>query len=373
MDTMEEKYVPAIVAPPEEPEGLDNDALDLGAFPIDSLMIRTETRSVFEIVRRIDSKQYIMDPDFQRDFVWEIGRQSKLIESAILRIPLPVFYLAETRDGKIVVVDGLQRLTTFFRFLKGEFALSGLAFAKQLEGKFFKDLPPAMQNRLEDTPLTLYLIDAKVPESAKYEIFERVNSGIPLTRQQMRNCLFIGESTRWLARMAKEKIFIQATMGGLNSKTMRDRECINRFAGFHLFGYENYDGRMEDFLNETLRRMNGKLRPDDYAGLSSKFRNSMEANQLIFGRHAFRKTLANPTNSWGRSVINVALFDVFSTLLAETPIDLIKEKVVAIGRDSAKLVNLYEFNDAISRSTNSTRNVRIRFALAKEMLMKALA
>src|SRR2546426_743008 len=115
---MNDAMAAPMIAEPQEPEGLDQEAFDLGAFPIDSLMIRTETRSVFEIVRRIDTGQYVMDPDFQRDFVWDIGRQSKLIESAILRIPLPVFYLAETRDGRIVVVDGLQRLTTFHRYLK---------------------------------------------------------------------------------------------------------------------------------------------------------------------------------------------------------------------------------------------------------------
>jgi len=371
METNDEKTVP-VSTEPQEPEGLDHESLDLGAFPIDSLMIRTELRSVFEIVRRIDSGQYVMDPDFQRDFVWDIGRQSKLVESAILRIPLPVFYLAETRDGKIVVVDGLQRLTTFHRFLKGDFALTGLAFAKQLDGKRFTDLPTSMQNRLEDTPLTLYLIDAKVPEDAKYEIFERVNSGIPLTRQQMRNCLLVGDATRWLGRMAKEEIFLQTTQGGLNWKTMRDRECINRFAGFYLYGYERYDGRMENFLNETLRRMNGTMKSDDYENLSFKFLNSMDANRQIFGRHAFRKTLANPVNPWGRSVINVALFDVFSTLLADIPTETIQEKAKAIGSTSAALIEQPVFDEAISRSTNSTRNVRNRFTLAKEMLQKAL-
>jgi len=372
METNDEKAAPVLIEPPE-PEGLDNDALDLGAFPIDSLMIRTETRSVFEIVRRIDSGQYIMDPDFQRDFVWDIGRQSKLIESAILRIPLPVFYLAETLDGKIVVVDGLQRLTTFHRFLKGQFALTGLAFAIQLDRRRFGDLPPTMQNRLEDTPLTLYLIDAKVPEDAKYEIFDRVNSGIPLTRQQMRNCLFVGDSTRWLSRMAKELAFLQTTQGGLNRKTMRDRECINRFAGFYLYGYMAYDGGMENFLNETLRRMNSSMKPEDYDDLSAKFLHTMEANRQIFGRHAFRKTLANPGNPWGKSVINVALFDVFATLLADIPIDTIAAKAMSISKASAALIVDSVFDEAISRSTNSTRNVRNRFALTKEMLQKALA
>jgi len=370
---MNDAIAAPVAAEPQEPEGLDQEALNLGAFPIDSLMIRTETRSVFEIVRRIDTGQYVMDPDFQRDFVWDIGRQSKLIESAILRIPLPVFYLAETRDGRIVVVDGLQRLTTFHRYLKGDFALTGLAFAMQLDGKRFEDLPTSMQNRLEDTPLTLYLIDAKVPEDAKYEIFERVNSGIPLTRQQMRNCLFVGDATRWLGRMAKEEVFLQTTQGGLNWKTMRDRECINRFAGFCLYGYERYDGRMDNFLNETLRRMNSTMKSDDFENLSGKFLHSMEANRQIFGRHAFRKTLANPANPWGRSVINVALFDVFSTLLADMPSEIIKSKAAAISDASAGLIGQPEFEEAISRSTNSTRNVRNRFTLAKETLKKALA
>ncbi len=372
METNNEKAVPLPAEPPE-PEGLDTDPLNLGSFPIESLMIRTETRSVFEIVRRIDSGQYVMDPDFQRGFVWEIRRQSKLIESAILRIPMPVFYLAETVAGKIVVVDGLQRLTTFHRFLKREFALEGLTFAKDLDGKKFEDLTAGIQNRIEDTPLTLYLIDAKVPEDAKYEIFDRVNSGIPLTRQQMRNCLLAGDATRWLGRMAKDELFLLTTQGGLNWKTMRDRECINRFAGFYLCGYDRYDGRMEDFLNDTLRRMNRAMKSDDYENLTAKFRHTMEANGQIFGRHAFRKTLANPENPSGRSVINVALFDVFSTLLADIPPEVVNAKATSISKASAALIGQPEFDEAISRSTNSTRNVRTRFALAREKLQKAVA
>jgi hypothetical protein len=359
---------------PPEPEGLDIDLFELGVFPIDSLMIRTEVRSVFEIARRIDSGQYVMDPDFQRDFVWDLDRQSKLIESAILRIPLPVLYLAETRDGKNVVVDGLQRLTTFHRFLNGQFALTGLAFARDLTGYRFSDLPTGLKNRIEDTQLTIYLIDAKVPEDAKYEIFERVNSGVPLTRQQMRNCLFVGEATRWLSQMAKDEQFLLATEGGLNWKTMRDRECINRFAGFYLYGYDSYTGRMDAFLAETLGRMNSEMKESqDYDDLSAHFRNSMSANHLLFGRHAFRKTLADPPNTWGRSVINVALFDVFSVLLADIPVESLEDKKLSIQMAAGDLLKDAAFQEAISRSTNSTRNVRIRFGLAKEMIETILS
>ena len=125
----------------EDPEGLDNaSGYGWGDYPLDAVFVRTEQRTVGEVVKRIQNKRYILDPDFQRDFVWPNVKQSKLIESCIMRIPLPVFYVAEAPDGRIIVVDGLQRLTTFARFLGGELKLTGLvsgqnAGSHELEGK----------------------------------------------------------------------------------------------------------------------------------------------------------------------------------------------------------------------------------------------
>ena len=352
------------IAPETDVEGAEKETLDLGAFPIDSLMIRTENRSVFEICRRIDSKLYELNPDFQREFIWNSVRQSKLIESAVLRVPLPVFYLAETKNGKVVIVDGLQRLTTFHRFLNNEFALSGLKFAEKLNGKKFDDLPTILKNRIEDIPLTLYLIDSAVPEEAKYEIFERVNGGVPLTRQQMRNCLFVGDATRWLAKMAKEPDFLTATGSSLNWQTMRDRECVNRFVGFYLNGETGYGGKMEHFLNETLRKMNEN--PPDLAKLTAAFLRSMKNNYEVFGEHAFRKSLIDMGNY--RSIINIALFDVFSVLLAEVDPAKVAQNKDAIKMAAARLLISEAFVDAISRSTNSSRNVLLRFQMAREAL-----
>jgi uncharacterized protein with ParB-like and HNH nuclease domain len=145
---------------------------DLGSYPIDSVLIRYETRTVFEIVRRIKKGAFQLAPDFQRDYIWTENQQSRLIESCLMRIPLPVFYLAEELDGKIIVVDGQQRLTTFTRYLSNEFALQGLASESLLNQKKFDDFSPKLQNRLEDTQLILYSIDNKVPEEARLDIFE---------------------------------------------------------------------------------------------------------------------------------------------------------------------------------------------------------
>ena len=158
----------------EDPEGVETGISDgWGDYPLDAVFVRTEIRSVSEVVKRIENKRYVLDPDFQRDFVWPNQKQSKLIESCVMRIPLPVFYVAEAPDGRIVVVDGLQRLTTFARFLGNQFKLAGLATGEDravphaLEGKSFSDLPLSLQERVQDTQLTMYILDAKAPERAR--------------------------------------------------------------------------------------------------------------------------------------------------------------------------------------------------------------
>lgn len=209
----------------EEVEGIDSEVSSCGDYPIDSFLIRTENRTIHDVVRRIDQGGYIMDPDFQRDFIWDEGKQSRLIESVIMRIPLPVFYLAEDDSGKMVVVDGLQRLTTFDRFVKNKLKLK-LPDREELNGKKFSDLENKLKNRIEDCNLILYTIDSNVPERARLDIFERVNGGVPLTRQQMRNCLFMGKATRFLKKESQTDIFLQATGGSLRKKHYaRPRIC----------------------------------------------------------------------------------------------------------------------------------------------------
>ena len=238
----------------EEIEGLAATGESWGDYPIDDLLIRHESRTIHDVIRRIDQKNYVMDPDFQRDFIWPEDKQSKLIESVVMRIPLPVFYMAEDDEGRMVVVDGLQRLSTFQRFVKGELRLR-LPGRGELDGRCFADLSSKLQNRIEDCNLIFYIIDSKVPERARLDIFERVNGGVPLTRQQMRNCLFMGKSTQFLKTEARTELFVRATGRSLNARTMRDREFVNRFSAFQLIEIAEYRGDMDDFLAKGLRRM----------------------------------------------------------------------------------------------------------------------
>lgn len=344
-----------------------------GDYPLDAVFVRTEQRTVGEVVARIRKDRYVLDPDFQREFVWSASKQSKLIESCVMRIPLPVFYVAEATDGRMMVVDGLQRLTTFARFLDGELKLTGLSNdeqdgSKELEGKHYNDLPINLQERVADTQLTMYILDAKAPERARLDIFERVNSGAVLTRQQMRNALFNGPATRWLKAAAEGEAFQKATAGSLDNKTMRDREAINRFCAFSILGPEDYSsGDMDGYLAKSLHAL-AKMDEDQRNALRHRFDASMKVNFQLFGQHAFRKSLASELVDAPRSVINISLFETTAVALSKIHEDLIAGEHESLRETIEALVLDDDFARAITYSTNSTQAVRTRFAMMEGAL-----
>ena len=351
----------------DDVEGLGNvdDDASLGSYPIDTLLIRNENRTVHDVLRRIEKGTFVMDPDFQRDFIWRDDKQSKLIESVLMRVPLPVFYLGEDEEGRMVVVDGLQRLSTFRRFVNNKLKLA-LPDQKELDKKYFKDLSPKLQNRIEDCNLILYVIDAKVPEQARLDIFDRVNSGIALTRQQMRNSLYMGQATRFLKEESQTALFLKATGGSLKTQTMRDREFVNRFCAFQLLPIEEYRGDMDDFLAQVLKKMN-KLTKKDLEKLSAQFRTSLTNNFKVFGQHAFRK---HSKDQASRSVLNASLWDVMSTVLSRHSEPVVEARARKIKSVFYSLMEDEEFMTSITYGPNDMKKVRERFGLAKEIIQE---
>lgn len=358
----------------EEPEGIETPSNDgWGDYPLDAVFVRTEQRTVGEVVQRISRGRYVLDPDFQRDFVWRTDKQSKLIESCVMRIPLPVFYVAEAEDGRIVVVDGLQRLTTFTRFLKDDLKLTGLvnpdrAGSHELEGRLFKDLPLNLQERVLDTQLTMYILDAKAPERARLDIFERVNSGATLTRQQMRNALYNGPATQWLRAASEGGSFRDATGGTLDNKTMRDREAINRFCAFRLLGWQSYTtGDMDGFLAKALTQL-ASMSNDEREHLRLDFDAAMSLNYKLFKRHAFRKSLVSDFELASRSVINISLFETCGVEMAAFAARFDMSREDHLRNIIVALVKNESFGRSITYSTNSTQAVRARFSAMAQAL-----
>ena len=350
---------------PEKIEGLDA-AESWGQYPLDEMLIRNETKSINEVIRRIRTGRYVMDPDFQRDFLWDETRQAKLIESVLLRIPLPVSYLAEDSDGRMIVVDGLQRLSTFRRFLDNKLRLR-LPDRSELDGSRFDDLPPKLQNRVEDCNLICYVITSKAPDRARLDIFERVNSGVALTRQQMRNSLYQGAGTRFLRDQAATSVFKEVTGHSLNPKTMRDREFINRYCAFQLLTTAGYPSEMDTFLAAALVEMND-LEPVRLSSLEQALRRALRNNQLLFGRNAFRKHA--PDQEW-RGIINASLWDVMTTGLSKYSESEVRAHEVPLRDAFFWLLRDEDFVHSITYSTNSKKQVLRRFDDAHRMIRAA--
>ena len=199
-----------------------------------------------------------------------------------------------------------------------------------------------------------------MPERARLDIFERVNGGVPLSRQQMRNSLFMGPATRFLKEEAHTDIFLQATGSSLNIKTMRDREFVNRFCAFRLLGLDQYRGDMDDFLATGLRRMN-RLTRSELCGLSSEFRRSLANNYLLFSRQAFRKHVSG---QWRRGVINASLWDVMTTGLARYTTDQVQAQVEPVREAVYRLLSEEAFEAAITYGPNGTPKVKLRFRMS---------
>ena len=348
------------------------------SYPLDSVFVRTEYRSVAEVLERINAGQYDINPDFQRDFVWPLDKQSRLIESCLMRLPLPVFYLAEAKDGRIMIVDGLQRLTTFKRFSDNQFALSfnnkgsnNDSTKPTLDGNYFDDLNVMLQERIEETSLTLNILEREAPERAKLDIFERVNGGVPLSRQQMRNCLYHGVATRCLKTMAQNEHFTTLINHKFHARDMRDRELINRFCGFKTLGIRHYQGDMDDFLARTLEQMN-TANSQELDRLHQTFETSMRHNKMLFDRHAFRKSIGNLPWSGKRTIINMALFDVFSVIFSEIDTPTIMQKQHSIREAFSRLLQDQAFLATITHATSHKNAVIKKFNLAEQTLKRAM-
>lgn len=223
-------------------------------YPDLSIKIESARFSIFELKRRYDRGMICVDPDFQRLDVWTYKQKSELIESVIMGIPLPLIYLAENIDGRLIVVDGRQRLTTFFEFLNNAFRLRDLKILKQINGMNIQEMDKNIKysryvTMIEDTQLAVQIIKYPTKDRVRFDIFDRVNrGGTPLNKQEMRNALYQGNATKLLNRLSEMSSFKKATGNSISSKHMKDKYIILRALCFYLL----YQGEMVNLNNEKV-------------------------------------------------------------------------------------------------------------------------
>lgn len=345
--------------------------------PFDPTLIRVATKpmSMDLLIARIKEKELDLMPGFQRKAgIWSDGAQSRLIESMLIRIPLPAFYMDATEEDKWLIVDGLQRLTTIRRFvIDKELRLTGLEFLDQFEGKTFSELPRNFQRRINETQVTVYLIEKDTPYEVKFNVFKRINTGgLPLSSQEIRHALNQGKATEILEELANSSEFKRATDYGIQDKRMADRECVLRFIAFTIFPYLDYKTKDFDaFLNNAMATINSMNRSRS-ENIKKQFFRSMVAAYEIFGRYAFRKQYKK--NSW-RYPINKALFEVWAVNLGRLGDDelkrLKKEKDTLVDNFLGLMLDR-DFESAISQGTGDIKKVKLRFSSVENIVREVL-
>lgn len=343
--------------------------------PYDVAKLKMETKplSVFQALRKIERGQIDISPDFQRAFVWDEVKQSRLVESMLIRIPLPAFYLDATEQTQWRVVDGLQRLTTLKRFCRDEsFSLKGLEFLTDLSDLKFSELPQKYQVLLEDeTTLLFYNLMPGTPDQAKYTIFSRVNTGgMQLTPQEIRHALNQGVITDALGSVVRTREFLDATQGVVESKRMTDRELSLRAMAFMRYGIDLYKecGDMESFLMISMGKFN-KLSETEVKCVLTEYCSSLEKVFSIFGRYSFRKFYERKGR---RSPLNKALFDAWVCEVARYSHDQLLEAKGRILDEYLILMNHDEdFLKSITASTSGVGAVDRRFSRIRDLLERA--
>ncbi len=342
-----------------------------GIYPVNyskEVDIKEESISVFELRRKIENDKIIMNPDFQRHLVWKPHQKSQFIESIILNVPLPPFYLKKELNGKLIIIDGLQRTSTLEAFLNQEgddyFPLEGLMALPRMNGKYFHQLDEDIRTRIEDKNLLIYVLQPTVPMVVVYDIFNRINTGgTQLERQEIRNCIFIGESTRLIKRLADDPDFKQAIDYGIAPTRMKDREAVLRCISFQICDYgTEYNNSLDDFLEKSMRKIN-RTPLEEIEKLELEFKRVMKMTFDFFGYNNFRL----PTD-YSRGRINIAVMEsVYNFFANSDPLVLVKNKK-AIKENFSTLLDDEEYYDAVRYSTGSKSKVDARFSIAKATL-----
>ena len=344
----------------------------------DDIFVENKPFSLKQINDLIDDGDIELSPDFQRNFIWDNTRQSRLIESIFLGLPLPSIYLSQYKDGRLTIVDGLQRIMTIRRFLRNELRLNNLEYIGECNGKTVEQLKeifsPLRLRRFGQTQIMCFVIDYRSPTKLKFDLFRRLNTGgKPLNSQEIRNCLSRKELRDVLKNMVGTEVFMRATDHSVKDSRMEAQETALRFIWFYRNYEENsvnpvsfYNGNMDDTLDSAVEYLNDNV---DLHGFLPVYEQSLEDAYSLFENQAFRKV--NTVEQSRRSPVNKLLMLSITVLLAKFGKQY-REEIIKGKKLTSALAELID-NDqqlfkALTWSTNAKWNIEYVFDKLKNEL-----
>lgn len=364
-DTEEQDYEAGFV--PEIKKPYNPDMVDIVSAP----------STIRLLLDRIENKEIDLNPDFQRKSdLWDNTKKSRLIESILIKVPLPVFYFDSRDEDLWTIVDGLQRISTLNEFvLENELVLTNLEYLKEFEGCNYDNLPRSMQRRIQECQILTYCIRKGTPDDVTISIFKRINTGgLTLNPAEIRNCVFHGIAGNLVKNMANKESFKKATRYKISPERMDDRDLATRFTAFFVLGYNSYDGNMDLFLERGLARIKETFSTEQAENVLAAFDNSMVCCREVFGDFAFRKKIRNAeTEKFGP--LNKSLFECISCcigLLTEEEQQLLIKNRDDFFIDYKKLFD-EQFYYAINSGTGSVEHVTMRYKEFTNFLNRKLS
>ena len=360
---------------------------EINPFNPEDIKIHAKQFSLRLISDMIDEGEIDLAPDFQRNFVWNSIQKSRMIESILLRIPLPMFYFSEDNEGRITVIDGLQRLTTIKEFMDNKFSLRKLEYLRDSCDKRYyktdgkkKGIDAKYLRWFNQTLFSVNVIDPSSPPKVKYDIFRRINTGgKSLNNQEIRN-RFAGRGLReTLKAMTRLPEFHSAVNYSIKSRRMEDQEMALRFILFYDLisnsEISDYTGYMNDSLDDVIERYSGEAE-ENLTNYISLFSNAMKNAEYLFGKYAFRKIrLKDLEPEAHKKLINKALFVSCSVLLSGIDHDALTKNNKELGllHPLAKAIEEDDlFLNYLSYGTNGRNNLLYVFEKVEELITKSL-
>jgi uncharacterized protein with ParB-like and HNH nuclease domain len=312
----------------------------------------------------IEAGEIILDPEYQRNYVWDNKKASLLVESILLNVPIPVIYVAEDADSKWNVVDGLQRLYSLKRFFANEFKLRGLEVLNDLNGSQYSTFNPKAARILRNGILRIILIFKESHPEIKYEIFMRLNRGaIKLKEQELRNCLYRGVLNVLLKELKTNPLFLQILGLKKPHKRMDDEELILRYLMLfenynpNVGEVKNYTGKIKSSLNKFME-LRRNVDETTVAAYRTNFTSTVEKVYEVFGQNAFRKVI-NDGSFENRP--NRAIMDFIMASFTARPKELLSEKKAEIVKLLQRLPTTdANFDASISFGTSDKKQLEYR-------------
>lgn len=339
----------------------------------DSLVVQQSDFSLATISNMVVNDSIDVAPHYQRRDRWSDAKQSALIESFLLNVPVPPVYLSEDDYGSYSVIDGKQRITAINDFLTGNLRLKELKEFPQLNGKTFQDLPKQLKNVLSVRPFirVITLLKQSDPE-LKYEVFLRLNTGgESLKRQEIRNVAYAGPLNDLLLRLSenarlREKLKINSEKSTA-FRNMDDVEHVLRF-----FTIKNGWQGMGGVLADEMDKFMSEHQYDHVDDLRIEFDVAIERCFQFWGENAFYK----PVNGSWRTQLISPLYDaemVASSLLNDRQAAELATRTHDVVNAT---VRLYEedsdFVKSVSQSTNNPASINRRVSAIHGMLVGLL-